>query len=537
MTVLLAACGLSWAFLGSVPHPVALDWLRAALVFLAGAWLAWGSALALAGLAVQPAPPPRGAVAGRTAVLVLLCDEETGPALARIAAVRASLSATEHAHLFEMVVLSDSDPRAGRAEAEGLSRLIAEAPGAVPLMYRRRADRRGRKAGNIADFLRRSGGRYRYAVVLDADSLMEGETLVEMVRRMEGAPDLGLLQSVPRVIGARSRFGRAMQFASGLSGPLQAAGLAALQGRAGPYWGHNAILRVAPFTTHCGLAELPGSAPFGGPVMSHDYVEAALLVRAGWGVRIDPDLGGSFEEGPEDILAHARRDRRWCQGNMQHARLIPLEGLAFWSRVTFALNVATYAMAPLWSLFLLASLLRPLATGAEPHAGTLAGSEGLIFAVIGLLVLPRVAALLHDLVRSRHGNRLHRTGAALGELGFSALVAPILLAWQLRAVLEVLTGRDGGWPAHPPAGECLGLARAWEASRWIATLGLAGFALTVAVALGSLYFVVPVFLPMVFAPLIVWWSSRSPWRASSGPVPEVARRRDAFAGALSRSGA
>jgi membrane glycosyltransferase len=528
---LAVASGLAYAFLGTLPRVAGIDILRAALVFASGAWLAWGCALALLGLGWSPPAPPRGAPAGRTAILMPICNEDAAATVARIGAVRASLEASGHAHLFEFAVLSDSRPEVAREEQRRLEALLALAPGA-PLHYRRRADRRGRKAGNIAEFLRTAGGRFRYAVVLDADSLVEGDTLVEMVRRMEGDPGLGLLQTVPLVLGARTRFGRVMQFASHLTGPLQARGLAALQGREGPYWGHNAIFRVAPFAAHCGLAPLPGTPPLGGDILSHDYVEGALLARAGWRVRLDPDLAGSFEEAPQDIVEHARRDRRWCQGNLQHGRLIGLGGLGGWSRLSFFLNLCAYAMAPVWALFLLASLLRPLATGTEPHAAFPTGFEGLVFAVICLLVLPRLAALAHELARPGRVPRARLLAGALAELAFSALLAPILLAYQIRAVLEVLRGRDAGWPASERDGRPLTLAEAWEATGWVTTLGIAGLALTVAAALGSLYFVLPVFLPMLFAPVLAAWSSRGPAAGgllgvgSERGVPEVARLRD-----------
>ena len=123
-------------------------------------------------------------------------------------------------------------------------------------------------------------------MILDADSLMEGETIIEMIRRIEAAPKLALLQTLPRVVGATTRFGRAMQFAAGFHSPIFARGLAATQGRTGPFWGHNAIVRIRAWAESCGLPELPGRAPFGGHIMSHDYVEAALLARAGWLVRL-----------------------------------------------------------------------------------------------------------------------------------------------------------------------------------------------------------------------------------------------------------
>src|SRR5262249_880086 len=175
---------------------------------------------------------------------------------------------------------------------------------------------------------------YDYALVLDADSLMEAETILEMIGRMDRAPNLGLLQSLPLIVHARSAFGRALQFSARLYSPVYARGVARLQGTEGPYWGHNAIFRVSAFAERCGLPRLSGRPPFGGQILSHDYVEAALLARAGHEVRLDPRIGGSFEEGPDNIVDFAKRDQRWCQGNLQHSRVLFAPELHVWNRVT-----------------------------------------------------------------------------------------------------------------------------------------------------------------------------------------------------------
>src|SRR5690606_25094182 len=172
---------------------------------------------------------------------------------------------------------------------------------------RRREQNVGKKAGNIADFIRTSGARYEFLVILDADSLMAGQTILTMTLRMKAAPRLGLLQTLPRIIAARSWFGRAVQFAASYYSPAFARGVAGTQGREGPFWGHNAAVRTRAFAESCGLPALSGKPPFGGHILSHDYVEAALLARAGWIVRLDPDLEGSFEEGPENIVDYAKR--------------------------------------------------------------------------------------------------------------------------------------------------------------------------------------------------------------------------------------
>ncbi|MCE8471342.1 glucans biosynthesis glucosyltransferase MdoH, partial [Rhodovulum sulfidophilum] len=276
-----------------------------------------------------------------TVVLVPICNEDPVTTFARIAAMDGSIQAA--GLRCDIAVLSDTrDPENAARERDVFARLLAETGGAGRIFYRRRTDNRGRKAGNIEDFIQSSGGAYEFALILDADSLMEGVTIRRMIARMQADPRLGLLQTLPKIIGAGSLFGRAMQFSASFHSPVFARGLARLQGNTGPFWGHNAMVRVRAFAESCGLPALEGKPPFGGHILSHDYVEAALLARAGWRVKLDETIEGSFEEGPDNILAHAKRDRRWCQGNLQHIRLVLAPGLAGWSRFVFLQGIFAY---------------------------------------------------------------------------------------------------------------------------------------------------------------------------------------------------
>ncbi|MGH7005945.1 MAG: glucans biosynthesis glucosyltransferase MdoH, partial [Alphaproteobacteria bacterium] len=209
----------------------------------------------------------------------------------------------------------------------------------------------------MADFLKRWGRHYDYMIVLDADSLMEGRTLVAMARHMDANPGAGLVQAPPVCINRNTLFARMLQFAGRIYGPVFAAGQAFWQMGEGNYWGHNAIIRVRPFTEHCGLPELPGRPPFGGHILSHDFVEAALLVRAGWSVWLAPDLGGSYEEVPPTLLDYAKRDHRWCQGNLQHSRIVGARNLNGVSRFHFIGGIMSYVASPLWLAFLGLGLL------------------------------------------------------------------------------------------------------------------------------------------------------------------------------------
>ena len=529
LTASLLAAGLGFVvFLqfGASDGFDALDLLRAALIFASTFWLAWGAFTALAGLTTRPPAVPRdpGPLRAMTAILVPVYNEDPVATFARIAAMEASLRATGYSDRFHFAILSDTrnDEVAAR-ERLWFLRLLADTNGEGRIFYRRRTSNKGRKAGNIEDFIKRAGAAYSYAIILDADSLMEGATMVEMVRRMQAAPDLGLLQTLPKVIRARSRFGRIMQFAGGFYSPVFARGLAMMQGRTGPFWGHNAIVRMDAFAASCGLPELSGKPPFGGHILSHDYVEAALLARAGWAVRVDDDLQGSYEEAPENIIDHAKRDRRWCQGNLQHSRLILAPGLKPWSRFVFLQGILAYIAPVFWLAFLAASIAAPLFAPPIDYfpidywpfpvlpVSQVSKALGLAIGIGGLLFLPKLLILLDAALRGRaraFGGSLPALQSTLTELLFSSLTAPIFLMFQTRSVLQVLRGADGGWPAQSRGDGTLSFRDAWAASHWIVTTG--GMVLVMAQLLSPelVLWLMPVALPMVLAPLLISWSSR-----------------------------
>ncbi|MDK3020812.1 glucans biosynthesis glucosyltransferase MdoH [Pseudodonghicola flavimaris] len=504
-----------------------VDMLRAALILITTAWLAWGAAQALIGLISRPParrPDPDWRPSTRSVVLVPICNEDPVATFARIAAMDQSIAAAGLTPWVDFAVLSDSrDETVAARERFWFTRLLRDRDGQGRIFYRRRRSNEGRKAGNIEEFIRSSGGAYDFAVILDADSLMEAETIGEMIRRMEAEPDLGLLQTLPQIIGARSFFGRAMQFSAAFYAPVFARGLARMQGPTGPFWGHNAIVRMRAFAESCGMPELSGPPPFGGSVLSHDYVEAALLARAGWLVRVDDDLRGSYEEGPENLVAFARRDRRWCQGNLQHSRLVTAPGLRGWSRFVFLQGILSYLSAPFWGAFLIVSVLAVL-TPHRPNYFPMPYQlfpvfpddrtkevVGLAIGIVGLLVLPK---LLIWLQAARNGRALRFGGAGqalrsfLTELLLSALMAPLMLMYQSRAVLQVLAGRDGGWPANQRGEGRLSWTEAWAAGGWIALFGATGLVALFFFLPGMLGWLAPVFVPMVMAVPIIALASR-----------------------------
>lgn len=546
------AAGTVFFAYGTADGLDAVDVIRSGLILISTWWLAWGAAQGMLGLTTRAAPPLRrleGPIAGRTVILVPVYNEDPRVTFARIAAMEASLKATGEPATFHFAVLSDTrNDLIAAQERRWFARLLRETDGEGRMFYRRRAQNTGKKAGNIEDFITTSGAAYDYALILDADSLMEGATIVEMVRRMEAAPELGLLQSLPKVIRARSRFGRAMQFSASFYSPIFARGLAMMQGRTGPFWGHNALVRMRAFAESCGLPELSGPPPFGGHILSHDYVEAALLARAGWTVRLDDDLEGSFEEGPENIIDHAKRDRRWCQGNLQHARLVPAPGLKAWSRFVFVQGIFAYVAPVFWLGFILATIAAPHFAPPpnyfpEPYwpfpvfpQDATSKAVGLAVGVFGLLLLPKLLIVTDAAASGRargFGGGLRAFASTFLELLLSSVTAPIFLMFQTRSVLQVVLGRDGGWPTNNRGDGSLSLADSWAASRWISAIGVAGLLLTDALAPALRLWMLPIAVPMILAPLIIRWTSRDSRSTlflvpSEVKRPQVVTRHDAI---------
>ncbi len=528
---LTAAAGAFFLFLqfGSADGLDSMDITRSVLILVSTSWLAWGAAHAILGLLTRARRPegvrPNAPISGRTVILVPVYNEDPVATFSRIAAMDASLATTPYAGLFHFAILSDTrDDTIAARERLWFLRLLAERNGEGRIFYRRRPINRGRKAGNIEDFFQKSGGAYEFALILDADSLMEGDTIVEMVRRMEAEPRLGLLQTLPAVTKAKARFGRAMQFSAALYAPSFARGLAMMQGPTGPFWGHNAMVRVRAFVESCGLPELSGPPPFGGPVMSHDYVEAALLSRAGWLVRFDDDLAGSYEEGPENLVDHAKRDRRWCQGNLQHTRILFAPGLRAWNRFVFVQGIMAYIAPLFWLGFILASIAAPFFVPPVDYfpvpywpfpvfpSDETWKAIGLAVGIFGLLFLPKLLIGVDAILTGRaagFGGPVRVMASTLAEIVFSSVTAPILMAYQTRSVLQVLMGRDGGWPTNNRGDGSMTLSEAWMASHWIVTWGIAGIAATYFLAPGLVPWLLPVAMPMILSPLVIASSSRA----------------------------
>jgi membrane glycosyltransferase len=439
-------------------------------------WLSIGFWTALFGFAVllrggdrfaitrgEPTEPAAIDPAARTAIVVPVCDEPVDRVFAGLRAVRSSLARTGALAHFDFFVLSDSfDPTSWIEEEEAFAAWRREAPGPGGIFYRRRRVRRKRKSGNVADFCRRFGRDYRYMVVLDADSVMSGESLVRLVGLMERNPEVGVIQTAPSVVRGTTLLARIQQFSARLYGPMFAAGMHYWQLGDSPFWGHNAILRMAPFMAHCGLPRLSGTPPLGGDILSHDFVEAALLGRAGWSVWLAFDIEGSYEESPGTLLEEMRRDRRWCQGNLQHLRLLFTGGVYATHRALFLNGVFAYVSALLWLGFLAASTAEALLWSLRgpdyfPSGRSLfptwpvwrpEWAVSMVAVVAVVLFLPKLLAVFLALARRRAAG-FGGVGALLAsvllETLATALLAPIRMVFYCRFVLLNLAGRAITW--------------------------------------------------------------------------------------------
>jgi membrane glycosyltransferase len=391
-----------------------------------------------------------------TALVFPIYNEQVPRVCEGLRATYQSLQKTGLLNRFDFYILSDSsEPDKWVEEERRWFDLVQDLDALGRIYYRRRVINEGKKSGNIRDFLSTWGKRYRYFVVFDADSVMSGETLVDLVKLMETHPQVGLIQTVPALVNASSLFGRMQQFSNRLYAPIFITGLNFWAQAFGNYWGHNAIIRTEPFMLHCDLPQLPGAKPFGGQILSHDFVEAALLLKANWEVWLAYDLEGSYEEAPQTMIENAQRDRRWCQGNMQHGMVVWARGLRGGSRIHLALGILGYLASPLWLIFLLTFnwmlwdqehtglsriTVRPLTPFLKVNATQHAM---LIFAIcMGMLLLPKVLALVDlalDAPRRRaFGGMIHATCGAIAETAFSTLHAPLQMLWHSKFVAASL---------------------------------------------------------------------------------------------------
>ena len=506
-----------------------VEWGIIILFFVLFAWISVGFWIGMFGFVLRCFGGDRYSLLGRhtpeelddqplprTAVVMPIYHEPIHRTFGGIRAVYRSLEQTGRIEHFDFFILSDSrNPDVWLAEQAAWHQLCQDLGAGGRLFYRRRPLNQHYKSGNIADFLRRWGREYEYMIVLDADSLMGGPTLVKMVQLMQVEPQTGILQTSPSLINARSMFARVQQFANQIYGPLFTTGLASLQLGEAVYWGHNAIIRTKAFMQHCGLKGLKGRGLFRGPILSHDFVEASFMGRNGYEVWLEPELPHSYEESPPTLVDDLQRDKRWTKGNLQHLWIMLFEPrLRPAHRMAFLQGIMAYLASPLWLLFLILTtieaarlVLFPINYFPEPHSLFPVWPEwnpewaiGLASSTLLLLFLPKLLSVI-DVMRSRlkhHGGFFRLLASVVLEIVISALLAPIRMLAHSRYVLESLLNVTLRWAGQNRTDE----------TRWLAAIlnQAPGTLLAVCWAAFAFwldrmffYWSLPVAIPLIFA--------------------------------------
>lgn len=469
---------------------------------------------------VLPVPEGRTRLApeGRTAIVMPVFHEDPSRVVRGLDATMRSLNATGQDHRFDLFVLSDTrdGPDAVR-EAATIEAWRQAQDRPIRITYRRRTSNVGRKAGNIGDFCRRWGDEYDYFLVLDADSIMDGAMIVRMAKLMDANPQAGLIQATPLIARQTTLFGRLMQFGARIAMHPLSMGMAYWFGSESNYYGHNAILRMAPFVKYCQLPEVRGLGPLNGEILSHDFVEAAYMRRAGYEVWLLPVNEGSYEEMPPDLPRYLKRDRRWCNGNLQHLAILVHPGLHWVSRLHLLIGIVNYVAAPLWlfligaacwSLFAAPELVIP--GPADPdmptlvdRLATLTPKVWMLVAVGLLLISPRLlgaaAILSRRQTRRRYGGALKLSVGVAAEILFMALLAPILMISRTAAIAGILAGRPSAWEPQNREGGRMAWSHGLRSQSLAMLLGMGMTVLLLLVEPAALLWFSPVIVGLLLA--------------------------------------
>jgi membrane glycosyltransferase len=509
------------------------------LFFVLFTWIAGAFWTAVAGFIIRlrgrdPAVPHPDEVAGRpvqgrTALILCTYNEDFNLVAAGVDAIWTSLQREADQAKFDFFILSDTrKPEIAAQEEAGWKKLVKRHNARGRIFYRRREKNISRKAGNVADFVRTWGGGYDYMVVLDADSVMSGKAIVTLARLMDANPQVGLLQTLPSPAGRETLFARLQQFAARLNSQMLSSGLAFWQLSESNYWGHNAIMRVRVFANHCALPRLPGAEPFGGEILSHDFVEAALMRKAGYQVWMVPDLEGSWEQVPSNLIDFAARDRRWCQGNLQHLGVMPLKGLHWVSRIHMVTGVLAYVTSPLWLVVLILSSIVTCQEAIrgyeyfEPGTYSLfpswpeyrTGEIAVLLAVtVVVLLMPKVLGAILALVHSKQRKAFGGTGnilkSLLAEQLFSMLLAPVMMIFHSSFVLQTLSGTVVRWDTQARDDRGITFGEALRRMKWHIIIGFVWGAVILAFAPRFIWWMAPVIAGLLLSVPLVMFTSRA----------------------------
>lgn len=450
-----------------------MTWLEWVLLSMIGATFVWVTlsvstvAVAIAGILAREnaeSRAPADVAALDVALLVPIYNEVPWDVFGNAAAMLNDLDQRAGPHRYTLFILSDTrDAAIAAQEWQAFERLRSDAPKGIDVHYRRRAMNTDKKVGNLVDWITGWGAAFEGMVVLDADSLMSGRAIERLASELSADPEAGLIQTFPMLIGAQTLFARLQQFSNIAYGWLLAEGLALWSRSEGNYWGHNAIIRTRAFASSAGLPHLPSRARRD-LILSHDFVEAGLLRRAGWQVRFLPRVTGSFEETPGTLIDYTLRDRRWCRGNLQHLRLLRTAGLHPVSRFHLLHGAVAYLLSPAWFVLLIVWALlgkdadtnviryfneaNPLFPDWPPAMSHIDSAVFLII-MYAMLLTPKLTgaamiALTPKATRIYGGHRAFLT-AFVVEVLLSIAYAPIMMIQQTQAVLRATFTRSEPW--------------------------------------------------------------------------------------------
>jgi len=442
-----------------------LQWVFFALFTVNFIWISYAFSQALLGFLLSLFPqfvkPAEVDADFTTAILLPIYNEDPSRIKAAITAMRNELI-KKAPHKYAFFILSDSNKPESWLQEQATLATIFTHDAVCPVYYRKRMNNYERKAGNIADWVQCWGGDFEAMLVLDADSLMSADSLITLSRRLAASPKVGLIQTLPFIIRSKTLYGHLQQFANHCYGPIYARGLSAWHGLTSNFWGHNAIIRTAAFADSCCLPILNGKPPRGGHILSHDFIEAALMRRAGWGVRFDTDIKESYEESPPSLVDVLVRDRRWCQGNLQHLPFMFVQGIEFPTRLHIFSGIMSYLSAVFWLLLIVTGLaIAAQAQIVRPEYFTNPSlfpiwpvfdaerALNLFYVSMAIVLAPKVFGWLVATLNIRHvmqfGNPIALLFSAIIEIILSALYAPILMVSQCSDVYKIYRGKDSGW--------------------------------------------------------------------------------------------
>jgi membrane glycosyltransferase len=386
--------------------------------------------------------PEFGMAVPPTVIAMTVRNEDMRLVLPSLRRLLDDLDAHRAGEAFGVFILSDTQG-AHAADTEERQMVAFRAMDRDPgrICYRRRPVNTGFKAGNIMDFLDRHAAGFEFMVTLDADSQMSAGAVLRLVRTIDADPSLAIVQHLTVGLPAQGAFPRLFQFGMRAGMRTWATGQAWWQGDEGPYWGHNAVVRIAPFREHCRLPLLPG----GRHILSHDQIEAAVLSGAGWGVRVLPVEDGSAEANPPALPEFLHRELRWLAGNLQYRHLVSRPGLRPMGRWQLVQAILLFTNMPCYLLFLLAAATAAVTDATSPFHGASALAVAWLAALYAPKLLGYAEVALTPGKRARYGGLVLFAGGVAAEFGFSLLLDAISAAAKTGAMLRTVLGGHFDW--------------------------------------------------------------------------------------------